>query len=230
MSKIILGIKDDHRPMHILAFDGRYSIESKWDDPSAYGVRESKIILEANGEGIDFASFKGALNYIYGGRSEYQRELTALSVLEKSLGTKKNNFRINYHIFGISKVISNEPATIVFWKDGTKTVVKCQEGDTYDLEKGILYAIIRKVYGEGREYTNILNIIDESCETYDHTKANKAFWNHEKIDDRATNFLNDLEKLCYKYDISISHEDSQGAFILEPYAERNIERLRDAKK
>ena len=180
MSKIILGIKDDHRPMHILAFDGRYSIESKWDDPSAYGVRESKIILEANGEGIDFASFNGALNYIYGGRSEYQRELTAFNVLEKSGGTWKDNFRINYHMFGISKVISNEPATIVFWKDGTKTVVKCQEGDTYDLEKGILYAIIRKVYGEGRNYTNILNIIDESCETYCYAKANEAFWNHDK--------------------------------------------------
>lgn len=85
----------------------------------------------------------------------------------------------------ITKVLSSDPATIVFWKDGTKTVVKCQEGDTYDLEKGILYAIIRKVYGEGRNYTDILNIIDESCETYDHKKANEIFWNYgkEKIDE-----------------------------------------------
>lgn len=32
----------------------------------------------------------------------------------------------------IKNVIFNDPATIVFWKDGTKTVVKCQKdkGDT----------------------------------------------------------------------------------------------------
>lgn len=72
------------------------------------------------------------------------------------------------YIPALTKVISSDPATIVFWKDGTKTVVKCQKGDTYDIEKGILYAIIRKVY-EGHHYTNVLNIIDESCETYDHT-------------------------------------------------------------
>ena len=32
---------------------------------------------------------------------------------------------------GIKKVIFNDPATIVLWDDGTKTVVKCSEGDTY---------------------------------------------------------------------------------------------------
>ena len=29
----------------------------------------------------------------------------------------------------IKDVIFNEPATIIIWKDGTKTVVKCQEGE-----------------------------------------------------------------------------------------------------
>lgn len=47
---------------------------------------------------------------------------------------------------------------------------------------------------------------------------------------RAARFLNDLEELCIKYDISISHEDCQGAFILEPYNEKDIEWLRDAKR
>lgn len=43
----------------------------------------------------------------------------------------------------IERVISNNPATIIFWKDGTKTVVKCMKGDTYDLEKGIALAVIK---------------------------------------------------------------------------------------
>lgn len=43
----------------------------------------------------------------------------------------------------IKKVIFNDPATIVFWKNGTKTVVKCQEGAMFDPEKGLAMAISR---------------------------------------------------------------------------------------
>ena len=39
-------------------------------------------------------------------------------------------------------MIFNAPATIVFWKDGSKTVVKAQ-GDEYDPEKGLAMAISR---------------------------------------------------------------------------------------
>lgn len=52
----------------------------------------------------------------------------------------------------IEKVIFNNPATIVFWKDGTKTVVKCQKGDIYDEEKGLAMAICKKVFGNGSGY------------------------------------------------------------------------------
>jgi hypothetical protein len=52
----------------------------------------------------------------------------------------------------IEKVIFNGPATIVFWKDGTKTVVKCQKGDIFDEEKGLAMAICKKVFGNGSGY------------------------------------------------------------------------------
>ena len=42
----------------------------------------------------------------------------------------------------IKKVIFNPPATIVFWKDGSKTVVKAQNAE-YDPEKGLAMAIAR---------------------------------------------------------------------------------------
>lgn len=48
---------------------------------------------------------------------------------------------------GIKKVIFNNPATIILWNDGTKTVVKCNERDTYDPEKGFAMAISEKVLG-----------------------------------------------------------------------------------
>lgn len=48
---------------------------------------------------------------------------------------------------GIKNVRFNEPATIVYWEDGTKTVVVCQEGDIYDEEKGLAMAISKKALG-----------------------------------------------------------------------------------
>lgn len=54
----------------------------------------------------------------------------------------------------IKDVIFNPPATIVKWGDGTKTVVKCQEGDEFDPEKGIAIAIAKKAMGNTGSYFN----------------------------------------------------------------------------
>ena len=42
------------------------------------------------------------------------------------------------------RVIFNRPATIVFWSDNTKTVVKCAKFDDWDPEKGLAMAIMKK--------------------------------------------------------------------------------------
>lgn len=55
----------------------------------------------------------------------------------------------------IDRVIFNDPATIVKWKDGTKTVVKCQEGDVYDPEKGLALCIAKKALGNDRDYYDV---------------------------------------------------------------------------
>lgn len=60
------------------------------------------------------------------------------------------------HIPEIKNVIFNDPATIVFWDDGTKTVVKCQDGDKFDPEKGLAIAIVKKAYGNKSNYCNKL--------------------------------------------------------------------------
>ena len=66
--------------------------------------------------------------------------------------------RANYskHLPSIDKVIFNAPATIVFWKDGTKTIVKAQDGDTFDAEKGLAMAITKKALGNRGKYCNEL--------------------------------------------------------------------------
>lgn len=54
----------------------------------------------------------------------------------------------------IKKVIFNDPATIVLWNDGTKTVVKCQEGDEYSKEKGLALCIAKKHLGNKSNFNN----------------------------------------------------------------------------
>jgi hypothetical protein len=55
----------------------------------------------------------------------------------------------------IKNVIFNPPATIVFWTDDTKTVVKVQDGDTFDPEHGLAMAIVKKMYGNTGKYCEI---------------------------------------------------------------------------
>lgn len=56
----------------------------------------------------------------------------------------------------IKNVIFNDPATIVFWTDGSKTVVKAQDGDIFDPEKGLAMAISKKALGNKGNYCNEL--------------------------------------------------------------------------
>lgn len=44
------------------------------------------------------------------------------------------------------RIVRNGPAIVVFWRDGTKTVVKCHDED-FDAEKGLGMALARKLWG-----------------------------------------------------------------------------------
>lgn len=63
------------------------------------------------------------------------------------------------------KVIINDPATIIFWNDGTKTVVKCDPEDGFDKEKGILYATLKKLSTK-KTYNDILRAIDSTQDPF----------------------------------------------------------------
>lgn len=54
----------------------------------------------------------------------------------------------------IKNVIFNDPATIVFWEDGTKTVVKV-ENEPFDEEKGLAMAICKRTCGNKGNYFNV---------------------------------------------------------------------------
>ncbi len=47
----------------------------------------------------------------------------------------------------IERVIYSNPATIVLWDDGTKTVCKCFADDQYNPETGLTVCILKKLVG-----------------------------------------------------------------------------------
>lgn len=85
------------------------------------------------------------------------------------LGERKIN------IPSIKKVIFNDPATIVIWADGEKTVVKCQNGEPYDPEKGLAMAITKRALG------NRGNYFDEIKKwTKEYKKPKKHIWAYKR--------------------------------------------------
>jgi hypothetical protein len=55
----------------------------------------------------------------------------------------------------ITKVHFNPPMTIVLWSDGTKTMVKCQDGDIYSEEVGLSLCITKKALGNMPNFNNV---------------------------------------------------------------------------
>jgi len=62
----------------------------------------------------------------------------------------------NYTADAVKKVIFNDPATIIIWANGTKTVVRCQEGDVYDKKTGFLLCLAKRLFGNEGEFNKVI--------------------------------------------------------------------------
>ena len=77
----------------------------------------------------------------------FDQNFTNLTTPLTARVVRYEHYPVWYAIPKIKKVIFNDPATIVLWDDGTKTVVKCQNGDEYSKEKGLALCIAKKHLG-----------------------------------------------------------------------------------
>ena len=85
-----------------------------------------------------------------GSRASLRVEAIALTKEEKDKLTNMYHGRSNgkqSYFTKIKRVIFSDPATIVFWEDGTKTVVKAHNED-FDPEKGLAMAVCKRLYGD----------------------------------------------------------------------------------
>lgn len=63
----------------------------------------------------------------------------------------------------------------------------------------------------------------------------KKIWNsrtnkYEDMSGEIKDFLSELDALCKKHDLSISHEDKGGAFELQKYSSANMAWLKNTHK
>lgn len=101
----------------------------------------SKSIYVARGQGKSLAS---KVNTIYSPDDEGM----AIGMVRKDTGVELECHLEKF----IDKVIFNDPATIIIWKDGTKTIVKTQDGDAFDPMVGMAMCIAKKAMGNQGNY------------------------------------------------------------------------------
>lgn len=86
-------------------------------------------------------------------------------LLVRVINTIVDRYESNLISSRIDHVKFSGPATIIFWKDGTKTIVKCTEEDELNCETGIAMATLKKVLGDGYVpyKKKVKEIVDEQC-------------------------------------------------------------------
>ena len=124
----------------------------------APGVMSTTICLsKKNSNGIEL--FKRYLNSIYGTKmfemeDKMMDRIDAMRYVTDDIISLSKTYDNIFKKDTPKKVIFNDPATIVYWKDGTKTVVKA-EGESFDPEKGLAMAIAKRHLGNKGNYYDI---------------------------------------------------------------------------
>jgi hypothetical protein len=93
------------------------------------------------------------LNFMNPGVLSIKGSINPNVSLENIFGSQNNQ------IPRIQKVIFNYPATIIFWKDGTKTVTRVHEehGDRWMPEFGIAMCYMKKIFGGYDKFMKVVN-------------------------------------------------------------------------
>ena len=121
----------------------------------------------------------------------------------------------------IKDVIFNDPATVVFWGDGSKTIVQCQNGEPFDPEKGLAMAISKKVYGNRYNYYEIFK---KWVGKYKKKEFRKALDKAKEVADKnpreGTNFNDYLNEQLKDPEFKKQYENTE---IIRPYCDTSKE-------
>ena len=87
----------------------------------------------------------------------------------------------------IKEVIFNKPATVVYWKDGTKTTVKCgNDEESFDREKAVAMCFLKKMFKPSLN-SHWLDVINDAIQAADDKIAKVEAEKAEKARIKAEN-------------------------------------------
>lgn len=125
-----------------------------FDEPLFEGARTKlKELLNSQNENPDIRVAMGLQTYIPGARA-----YDAFGRVPGSSGrypwdstdridSASKAYESVVRALAIDHIFYDDIATVVFWKDGTKTIVKCPEGTPYDEYTAFCVAVAKKFYG-----------------------------------------------------------------------------------
>lgn len=123
---------------------------------AAVGINDSNLVTVTEASGYKFNCASDVISFV---REVLRR------VNQEKINYTKHDCDATYDLlttptvrlfeYTIKDVIFNDPATIVLWSDGTKTVVKCRDGEEFDPEKGLALALAKKAMGNKYNYYDV---------------------------------------------------------------------------
>lgn len=112
----------------------------------------------------------------------------------------------------IKRVIFNPPATIVYWSDCTKTVVKCNVNDVFDPEKGLTMAIAKRCVGNtSAYYAEIRHWVAECGKDY----PGKPYTESSSVENDALKKYIDQAKKSYEAALEAATKGNPANFLSE---------------
>ena len=139
-------------------------------------------------------------------RSLEQKEL-AHKMIQEIIESHRNCDCREPQTLDVNKVIFNQDATIVYFNDCTKTVVKRQEGDVWNREAGMMAAFSKKLFGNDNTFNKIIN---KYCSPYYHE------------DERIQKALEKLAKNMRKF---IATQDNRYAYADKKERQKEYEHI-----
>ena len=123
------------------------------------------ITVKFNGSKTNYV-YKSKLNFIVGGKYNITADgvttyASPVEILSVSNTQPYSSYGIKIREITDAKILMAPPrptldakfiinkekgTTVALWKDGTKTIIKCQPGEVFDAEKGIAMCFVKRCF------------------------------------------------------------------------------------
>lgn len=137
-------------------YGGKYTgcvgvVKNYYSSKKKAGVELEKVQNDASSKGLFWFS-EAHLQPITGPMDF----LESVSKIMNAMNCRCSSHLHHTGVPPVKKVIFSGPKTVVLWADGTKTIVSCGAGDTYDYYSGFCAAVVKKLFGSTTHAKKVL--------------------------------------------------------------------------